>query len=949
MPDETAFSPPSSLATSPSITTRISCYPTSSHSSTAMMNPSSSKIATHPAKPDADIHCSNLGTMAPCGYNTLIVPLMIAQILWSPALPCSDGCQTKTTTSIRKTSASTSSSATRHHRQGELTPCSHTKTSKWTSIGTAFAKCLHELKAFAVWDEHNFCFNVEEHHESHVDNKLREYGFYEDRMGNVNEDLIPRYISFTTCGHGHQTPNCASAAYPAKHCASPSKQPNASSITKATTSAVKGSVATKTATAPATKPSTAQTTHSATKPASQTTATEAAVSSANKPNSTAAASRISLPSTPPAKQAVPSNNTNTTSKPASARVQQKQPEQTQLATLLADCRRFPSVAESNAMPRNHLSPATSLSDVLRELNRSILRYSHVSSDNLVHCELASLVSLLNYAAAFYSYYADLMETYMRVNLENDFVNELFCVIYSARAWCIELEEYRSGGKEEGLDKEGARESRRLNIENEYSKIVPDVTDLRDGIQTVLFTFVWINYTAFRGEESAIAATLHNLIPMLQTIIVRCIRQAQAMRRALAASEAVPDAQHMMGGLDVLDLQWDLLHLSAALQNLSGCNKALFASNVYANHSSAKGFNKSTGAKTPSGWTESLVCCPYTAHLYTVAVADITFRYLRNLTALATSHVLEQICRPGDKKSSCSLGSACIGQDHRMLSVIESLAKTLTLVERTQYNWRPKMVRGGEKGKKGGKKKKICNNLAVESKELLVGKRVSKLHFAGILRKRIESFKELVTKLVTVKIGYKCKTLELTDLLEQVNKDTAKISTYAKHADNPSEPIAPVNANIETKTRTSAKSVPIAISPAATQPKSFVSSITTSTSNPLLTSTSETLPANYVSASTATGVTPDFDLKDLLTPPFTPNIKSKILNLLGQKHLKSISVDTFESCNDSDVDVCQLNTLHLPGMGDVTYPWLPTDDEGEEEIDDEMEEAGTGFGTRNGFE
>uniref|UniRef100_V5ESE2 Uncharacterized protein n=1 Tax=Kalmanozyma brasiliensis (strain GHG001) TaxID=1365824 RepID=V5ESE2_KALBG len=421
----------------------------------------------------------------------------------------------------------------------------------------------------------------------------------------------------------------------------------------------------------------------------------------------------------------------------SARRQQKKPEQVQSSTLLSDCRRFPGFAESNAEKRTYMSHDATLAEVMRGLNRAVLAFGVASPESVVFAELAGMVALLNYAAAFYIDFADRIESYMQHRFGNLFVDHYFRTVYCNRASYIEKEEFSSEGCPQAKSDPEARKTRRHTIETSFTKMVPDVTELRDGVQTVLFTFTWINYIAYRGYDAAMTATLHSVIPLLQTIIVRCARQMYLMQRALTAAQSI-SAISKVQAPKALDLQWDLLDLSAALQNLSGGDLALFTSDRY--ERGAEYFRKKRSKKRERGCIEKVVSCPYSAHLYTSAVADIALRTLLQMhKAIHTGTFSKPPIKHSEK---CNDRCTCTSFEDSITPIIDGLYKRLTLIERKQYDWKPLMVQG-----KRVKKAKRKSDTATASGVAIKGQgqktkndNVDKeMMLRDILSKRIDEF------------------------------------------------------------------------------------------------------------------------------------------------------------------------------------------------------------------
>lgn len=725
----TPTSPPSALA-------QLSCFPTSSRSPVAAATPSA---MTYPAS-CLDTFLRELGFDTSDESNTLAIPLAIAHARWSPT--CEKHGRQSTYSSSKQSSAlqqqqqqhSSCSSCSRftHFRNAYKGALAQT-----TKYGKAYERCSREMHHFLKWDWSHSCFSVDEMYQAHVDMRLKEFGYYEDATGKQQERLIPKYSSFTMSPNGHQAPPAPAVPFAAPPDKTAAKQMNnaATANTAPNTPADKA-----TASVAAKLAGSCTATQTPVKQA-QTAATTQMPASAAKPATTPAASsgtkyfpkKSGFPGAEPAANTAVAKqpaNTTCTSKPVSVKAKQKKPEQVQSSSLLSDCRRFASFCESNDDQRAHLSPHATLSETIHALNRAILSFGIGKLDNYIYAELAGMVALLNYAAAFYINFADHIESYMQDRLGNTFVDYFFRAVYCNRAYFIEMEEWRSSGSADdgGKDATG-RNKRRQAIENEFVKMVPDVTDLRDGVQTVLFTFVWVNYTAYQGFEAAMASTLHTLIPLLQTIVVRCARQAHLMHRALTVARCIGSVNKVPTP-GAHDLQWDLLDLSAALQNVSGCDLALFTSTVYSSKDLAVVGKHGAKKKKTWNWNESVVSCPYIAHLYTAAVADMAFRTLLQLIKASESGVLAREPKPLEK-TKCSEGCHCLSLENRLLPIIEEKGRRLKLIERKQYDWRHKM----KKPKKGKRKKK---NEAEETEEVM--KNGKELRLKDILSRRIEELK-----------------------------------------------------------------------------------------------------------------------------------------------------------------------------------------------------------------
>ncbi|SOV06985.1 uncharacterized protein UDID_05807 [Ustilago sp. UG-2017a] len=671
-----------------------------------------------------DLFQRHLGMLPTGETDTLSVPLALARIIWSPTC---DQHNPRLQSQDRSKTGAHHHHQHSHHQHGSSSCCSHSHSdddlglsrSQFHKIGTAFEKCCHELRHFIRWDRDTcpWCVVVNDEVHDDVTRKLRELGFFEDATGKHQDCLSRKANPKSKCRSG-----VLRASQPTK---------TNSSTTAPTNSAV-GTPAAKSSQAPAKPPSTAAL---PSQPASESsTATPSATSS--KASSSSSSSSPSAPATKSTTKSVgepavasanvtptkvpianlTSKNTTTLTpastarKPASSREQQKKPEPTISPSLLADCRKFESCAESNGEKRTHISNNASLKEVMRSLNRAVLIFCTSHRYNLIYAELASLVALLNYAAAFYYVYADSMEVYMGKYFEKEDIQHLFGAIYRNRADYIETEEYCTSGSSSnvnaGYPKE--RAARRTIIQNEFNKMVPDVTDLRDGAQTILFTFTWIHYTAFAGIDKAVASTLHTLMPLMQTIIIRTTRQAYHLRGSLIAATA-KGALNESTPPKGLDLQWDLVELSNALQNLSGCDAALFAPTAFSeDHKKSKKNGSKKQKKGTVGWPETVVSAPYTASLYTAAAADITYRFLNKIVAAEKSGlILKQPEKEVFKK--CSPSCKCSAPDEEQKPIVEELDQRTTLIERKQRGWKPLMFSDqttmGKKKKNKSKKKK----------------------------------------------------------------------------------------------------------------------------------------------------------------------------------------------------------------------------------------------------
>lgn len=373
---------------------------------------------------------------------------------------------------------------------------------------------------------------------------------------------------------------------------------------------------------------------------------------------------------------------------------------------------------------------------MRCLNRAVLVFCGSHRYNLIYAELASLVALLNYAAGLYYFYADCMEEYMEMYLDVAAVGHLCNAIYRNRADCIETEEYRTSLSSSDL-KAGYsqhRAHRRHIITTEFDSIA-DLTDLRDGVQLVLFTFIWINYTAFQGVDKAGASTLHTLIPLLQTIIVRVSRQTYHLRGALvvaSAKRALDETPPPKG----LDVEWDLVELSNSLQNLSGSDVAMFAPTVYSadavRRKRRKGSKKKQRQRKKTvGWPESVVSVPYTVSLYTVGVCDIAYRYLNKAVSAQQSGKLSQEPEKEEVKvKKCSSSTCkCATDEDKQKAIVDELHQRTTLVERRQYDWKSLVMKNETSNvgmnKKKDKKKRQKEQKRKNEQEKQMGKKEQK--------------------------------------------------------------------------------------------------------------------------------------------------------------------------------------------------------------------------------
>ncbi|CBQ68434.1 conserved hypothetical protein [Sporisorium reilianum SRZ2] len=821
--------PSSSSSTKPAPTnkTQTPCFPTSSRTAHDGAAPSHSLEAS-------DFYRS-LGIIPRSEKNTLSVPLTLSHMLWSVESDKMDtiskplprghtsSTQPQQSSGLKNAASCTPSSSTTTpfsmpHPRRLLAP-------RLTKIGSAFSRCFHEMRYFVEWDAANFCLSVDASCQSFVDDKLREFGYYEDANGDYQDLWAPKYSSFTTCQHGHRTSKDASttpsttstsattnkSSATAKH-----SSPLHSSTSKTLYSGSKKSVAT---------PTIATTPASACKPS---------CSLASKQNTPATANPATKPAACPATKSTSaadnSTATATASATSSARRLAKKPEQIQSPSLLSDCRRFASFAESNAEVRRHLSHDAPLVEVLRALNRAVLRFGVNNGDNLVWAELGGLIALLNYAAAFYIDVADQVETHMQDKLGNDVVDEYFALIYGTRAECIEIEEYCSEGcpgGEKGSVKQ--RVKRRTDLLDSFNNIVPDVTDLRDGVQTVLFTFIWINETAYKGYDAAMTATLHNVIPLLQTVVVRCAHQAHFTLRALTAAIDAPQAADFRKPKPWA-VQLDLLVFSAALQNLSGCDLALFTS------SGSESTRK--GRKSKRGWSESLVSCPGALHLYTIAVADMAFDLLQALTAASRTAPVRQVA------NKCADGCTCHKNEEMAVRIIATLHKRLALIERKQFDWRPQL-----------RAKKSRGNGVAGQRTKSTGGGGDGLVLADVLRDKIAEFESgvLMDRLGDMSFVDYCKAA--------MNGDTAsaaKVATPAKPASAATSaptPKPPTPKNVVTATTPVKPPTTTTITMTSTAPPPAPAAATPTLSS--MTSTFRTVFQQSESSDVRAGVYADF--------------------------------------------------------------------------------------------
>ncbi|GAC92448.1 membrane protein [Pseudozyma hubeiensis SY62] len=774
-----------SLASSPTTPPESSCFPTSSRGST---NPA----AQSGKKPCYRIDglYRNLTFVPRADTNTLAVPLIMAHMFWSSACEKHGG--------LNKSSDSSSHSSHHHHDHTSATSAnSHTQafgTSEPSppaaKIGAAFKKCFEELGDFIKYDPPNQCLQVGLIFETIVDTKLRDFGFCLDANGRYQKRFAPVYTSFTVSENGDQIKEDSS-----KHTcglANKTSAPKSGANQSATMAAIP------TASAAAKRP--------ATGPNSNTTTLtkhlapdglKTIAPSAGKPITTACLTASSA-STSASKSATPStvatDAATAPNKPITARTAQKKRERTQPASLLSDCRRHTSFVSSNSESRKHLSNDASLSDVIKELNRTILRFGVSHGDTLVYIELASLVALLNYAAAFYIDFADNMESYMQNRFNNVLVDEYFRHICHTRCEYIETEEYRSEGSPDSKRYYLDRQKRASTLEAGYTKMVPDTTDLRDGVQTVLFTFVWINYTAYKEDETSMLATWNVVIPLLQTVVVRCARQTYAMRNALTAAQYISSIRHVPTE-HALNLQKDLLEVSTALQNLTGSGLAVYSP-------------KRKRDKKGKAWKESLVTCPYTTHLYTVAVADIAFRTLWHLNKAIEEAYFSK--KPKKQEKCSKDGCSCETTDERKRETLKRASNILTLVERKQADWKPHMrKRGGKKGQNKQVAKVNGSGAAKKGQEKepmvrdIISKRLREFEDWSFLR-RLQDESRAVEKRQAAKAKLATSTTKATSDVDKATPTTGKphntgpsatSTALAKPAQPPSRTIPPpIDAN-----------------------------------------------------------------------------------------------------------------------------------------------------------
>ncbi|ETS64111.1 hypothetical protein PaG_01346 [Moesziomyces aphidis] len=397
------------------------------------------------------------------------------------------------------------------------------------------------------------------------------------------------------------------------------------------------------------------------------------------------------------------NKQGTAGKTETARSRDKMREQLQSETLLADCARFASTAEADAAERTHMSNKQPLAQVLRALNRAVLAFGTRHSDNLIYTELAALVALLNYAAAFYHISADVVEQHLQDNYSQSLVEHYFFAVCSPRWTSIEAEEH-AAARDRRTQPTRARRLREL--QQVATSFVPDTMELRDGAQLVLHTFVWINYTSFRSADEAMAAMLHSLIPLLQTVVMRCAKQAYVLQRLLCTA---PTTQHVESTSppSPTEVQWDLVNLSSVLQNLSGSEVPLYTS-FY------RGIAQE-GKRKPKRrpHVENTVRAPAMAHLYSMYAIDVTLDTLCALGRALAKQTREHSPLAKAKSAICTKSqhnchAGCTHPDAAMLDDIAILSAKLRRLERTQPNWIPMLS-----PKKTRKKKSAAG---AESKE-----------------------------------------------------------------------------------------------------------------------------------------------------------------------------------------------------------------------------------------
>lgn len=384
-----------------------------------------------------------------------------------------------------------------------------------------------------------------------------------------------------------------------------------------------------------------------------------------------------------------------------------------------------------------MSLDTSLVEVMRQFNRAVLGLRPVLSESLVWCELGGLAALLNYAVTYYLDVADKVERLMQKKLGQEVVQEFYMMMYGARAKDIEMEEFRSGGgcAEGGSgSEEERRERRRIRILNSFHKFLPEVMDLRDFIQVVIFRLMWINETAFQSFEVATKDTLHDVIPLLQTVIVRCVRQAHFTLRAITSltnAETLTSSPHQ---LNTSTIQSDLLKYSEALQNLSGGNLVLFTSDRYSPNGDKSRRKKGKGKR---GWNESVVSCPGVAHLYMLLIVYLTFEMLQALPKAIESGLLQPSNHSPPKETHAYCN--CHEAEEVEKRIMEVSHKRLTLIERKQFNWKPhlcapkKSKKKSKKGRSHGSAQHASAAVGIKEDD---GGKGDRLELADVLRKRI---------------------------------------------------------------------------------------------------------------------------------------------------------------------------------------------------------------------
>lgn len=619
---------PSSLSTSRTNLAQTNCFPTTSRSLS-----SRAEIAPSQCSLSIDDHYRKLCFVPHLEVYALPVPLIIAHRYWGYT----------------------------HHGDSNSRKTFTPSPPLPTVIGSAFKRCLSELKTFVSWDDCNFCPRVHQGHKKFIDEKLDEFEYYVDVHGRYQEGLAPRHSPSTA-------------------------RTRARAGRTATTTAQKASTVAKQNSACQPNETWAK---GAEKTSAPCTGLSALAESSMLSTTTTNQQRMSTSATPVdmhnvafLANAVPTSTAASTANNSPSRTQAKRRDRFQPDSLLLDCGRFTTFTSSNACTRTHLSVQASLADVIRDLNRAVLRFSVDNGDNMIYVELASLVALLNYAAAFYHDIAERIETYMQIRIGQQSIDRCSQAIYATRASYIEAEENNS----EACDKpkvEAEREERRSELQSGFLNMVPDMMDLRDGVQTVLFTFVWINYTAYKGFDAAMRATLHVVIPLLETVVVRCARQVLLVEHALSATHKASKLDQVQN-VNALDVQLDLLNLGAALQNVSGCGLALFTSS-------------DKHIKAARGWKESLVNCPYSVHLYSAALTDMAFQILAEVHMAVAMGGFAKLSSKVERR--CKQGCACSSMHDR----IREMSRFLTLVEKEQIDWKP-LVRRAKARKKGNKKR-----------------------------------------------------------------------------------------------------------------------------------------------------------------------------------------------------------------------------------------------------